>query len=77
VGPDAGLALIDGLRGPGGLDGHHLLHAARGDLLGRAGRPGEAAAAYRRAMDLAPARSAERDLLAAHLAELTRPGGPG
>ena len=35
-----------------GLDGYHLLHAARADLLRRLGRREEAAAAYRRAREL-------------------------
>jgi RNA polymerase sigma-70 factor (ECF subfamily) len=48
--PDAGLALIDRIEG---LDGYHLLHAARADLVRRLGRTGDAVAAYRRAHDLA------------------------
>ncbi len=48
-GPAAGLALIDSLTG---LDAYHLLHATRADLLRQLGRPIEAAAAYRRALDL-------------------------
>lgn len=57
-GPDAGLALLDGLD----LDGYHLFHAARADLLARLGRAAEADAAY----DAAIARTdneAERALL--------------
>jgi len=49
-GPAVALAIVDGLD----LDGYYLLHAIRADLLGRLGRPGEAAAAY----DLAIARTA-------------------
>jgi RNA polymerase sigma-70 factor, ECF subfamily len=52
-GPTAGLALMDELAAPGDLDGYHLLHAARADLLRRLGRGPEAATAYRRALDLA------------------------
>ena len=37
----------------GDLDDYHLLHAARADLLRRLGRVEEAAAAYRRALELA------------------------
>jgi RNA polymerase sigma-70 factor (ECF subfamily) len=48
-GPGAGLALLDDLP----LDGYHLYHAARADLLRRLGRPAEARAAYRRAHELA------------------------
>ena len=46
-----GLAKIDALAPQ--LDGYRLLHASRGELLDRLGRPGEAAAAYERALDLA------------------------
>ena len=37
-GPAAGLHLIDALAREGALDGYHLLHAARADLLRRLGR---------------------------------------
>lgn len=46
-----GLALLDSLSS-GVLDEYHLYHAARADLLRRAGRRTEAAAAYRRALAL-------------------------
>ncbi len=49
-GPDRGLSLIDGIEG---LDDYYLLHAARADLLRRDGRRAEAAASYRRALELA------------------------
>jgi RNA polymerase sigma-70 factor (ECF subfamily) len=45
-----GLALVDRLDG---LEEYHLLHAARADLLRRLDRRDEAAAAYRRALELA------------------------
>jgi RNA polymerase sigma-70 factor (ECF subfamily) len=48
-GPEAGLDLLDGLP----LEGYHLFHAARADLLRRAGRVGEASRAYERALELA------------------------
>ena len=38
-GPRPALALIDALAGAGDLDGYHLLHAARADLLRRLGDP--------------------------------------
>jgi RNA polymerase sigma-70 factor (ECF subfamily) len=41
-GPEAALALVDGLE----LDGYHLFHAIRADLLRRLGRDDEAARAY-------------------------------
>jgi RNA polymerase sigma-70 factor (ECF subfamily) len=44
-----GLALVDRLDG---LEGYHLLHAARADLLRRLDRREEAADAYRRALEL-------------------------
>ena len=49
-GPEAGLALIDGLEMK--LEGYHLFHSARADLLRRLGRDDEALAAYRRAQEL-------------------------
>jgi RNA polymerase sigma-70 factor, ECF subfamily len=59
-----GLALVDRL---GGLEEYHLLHAARADLLRRLDRRDEAAAAYRRALELtgneAESRFLERRLL--------------
>jgi len=48
-GPEAALALVDGLE----LDGYHLFHAIRADLLRRLGRDGEAALAYDAAIALA------------------------
>ena len=50
-GPDAGLAVLDALPA-GALSGSHLLPSVRGDLLARAGRPAEAAAAFTRAAAL-------------------------
>src|ERR1700738_4638561 len=51
-GPVAGLALIDGLAADGELDGYHLLHAARADLLRRVGSTTEAAKNYEQALAL-------------------------
>ena len=54
-GPDAGLAVLDALTAGGGstaLAGSHLLPSVRGDLLERAGRRAEAAAAFARAAGL-------------------------
>jgi RNA polymerase sigma-70 factor (ECF subfamily) len=68
-GPEAGLAQMDPLAASGGLDGYHLLHAARADLLRRLGRDREAAAAYRRARELA-ANPVERAYLTRRLAEV-------
>lgn len=65
-GPEHGLALIDEIEG---LDRHHLLHAARADLLRRAGRTAEAANAYQRALELA-ANARERAHLERRLDEV-------
>jgi RNA polymerase sigma-70 factor (ECF subfamily) len=65
----AGLALVDELTASGRLDGYYLLPATRADLLRRAGRLGEAKAAYSEALDLAPT-EAERRYLAGRLDEL-------
>ncbi|MBE8516169.1 RNA polymerase subunit sigma-24 [Amycolatopsis sp. H6(2020)] len=64
--PADGLALIDRIDG---LDHYHLFHAARADLLRRLGRTAEAAAAYRRAHDLAT-KPADRRYLAGRLQAL-------
>ena len=47
-GPARALALVDALD----LDGYHVLHAVRADLLRRLGRDTEAAQAYERAAGL-------------------------
>ena len=68
-GPEAGLELIAEIDASGKLDGYHLLHSARADLLGRLGRSAEAADAYRRAVALA-SNPVEREFLARRLAQL-------
>jgi RNA polymerase sigma-70 factor (ECF subfamily) len=68
-GPERGLALIDDLGRTGELDRYHLYHSARADLLRRAGRPEEAAAAYRRAIALT-GNARERAYLESRLGEL-------
>jgi len=69
-GCEAGLALVDALEQP--LDGYHLWHAARADLLRRLGRRAEATASYQRARALAQNESESR-FLARRLAELGAP----
>ncbi|HWG28342.1 RNA polymerase sigma factor [Actinospica sp.] len=65
-GPEAALPLVDALAESGRLDGYHLLHATRADLLRRCGRDAEAADCLRAALALAPT-EAERRLLARRL----------
>ncbi|MBO0832383.1 MAG: sigma-70 family RNA polymerase sigma factor, partial [Actinobacteria bacterium] len=50
-GPMAGLALLAPVLASGDLDNYGPLHAAHADLLSRAGRPEEAAAAWARAIE--------------------------
>jgi RNA polymerase sigma-70 factor (ECF subfamily) len=57
-GPDRALALVDGLD----LDGLHLFHAIRAELLRRLGRDGDAAPAYEAAI-ARTGNAAERDFL--------------
>jgi RNA polymerase sigma-70 factor (ECF subfamily) len=64
-GPEAGLALVDGLA----LDGYHLFHAIRADLLRRLGRQAEAADAYEAAIALTE-NTAERDFLERNRSQL-------
>lgn len=66
-GPDAGIARLEPLADP--LDGYHLFHAARADLLRRLGRYDEADAAYGRAIALA-SNDAERRFLTARRGSL-------
>jgi RNA polymerase sigma-70 factor (ECF subfamily) len=61
-GPQRGLALIDALSDTGDLDGYHLLHAARADLLRRLGSPKQAAESYARALALVTNESERRFL---------------
>jgi RNA polymerase sigma-70 factor (ECF subfamily) len=63
-GAAVGLAELDTLQAA--LAGHHLWHAVRGDLLRRLGRPDDAHAAERRALELT-ANEAEQRLLRARL----------
>jgi RNA polymerase sigma-70 factor (ECF subfamily) len=65
-GPTQGLSLIDRIEG---LDDYYLLHAARADLLRRDGRGDEAAASYRRALELAT-NPVERSFFERRLAEV-------
>jgi RNA polymerase sigma-70 factor (ECF subfamily) len=80
-GPAAGLALLAGVERDDTakpLEGYLPYHAARADLLRRAGRATEAAAAYRIALELSRGEP-ERRFLAARLATIARdlsPPGP-
>lgn len=65
-GPEAGLAIADGLQ----LGDYHYLHATRGELLRRLGRAREAREAYERALALAHD-DAERRLLERRVRELS------
>lgn len=51
-GPEKGLSLLDGIAASGALDGYHLLHAARADVLARLGRREDSLIAYRRALEV-------------------------
>jgi RNA polymerase sigma-70 factor (ECF subfamily) len=65
-GPAVALALVEDLS----LDGHHLFHAIRADLLWRLGRREEAALSYRAALDCAE-NAAERAFLESALMRLS------
>jgi RNA polymerase sigma-70 factor (ECF subfamily) len=66
-GPAAALATVDGLD----LDGYHLFHAIRADLLRRLGRNAEAALAYEAAIARTQ-NAAERDFLRRRRQAVTR-----
>jgi RNA polymerase sigma-70 factor (ECF subfamily) len=69
-GPMRGLTLLDELAEAGTLDHYHLFHAARADLLRRAGFKDEAHDAYTIALDLCQ-NTVEKRFLRRRLAELT------
>jgi RNA polymerase sigma-70 factor (ECF subfamily) len=71
-GPEQGLALVERVADAGSLESYPYLHSARADLLRRLSRRDEAAAAYRRALELT-SNAAERRFLNGRLAEVTRP----
>jgi RNA polymerase sigma-70 factor (ECF subfamily) len=67
-GPARALPLVDALAGE--LEGYHLFHSTRADLLRRLGHGEEAAEAYRRALELA-SNPSERAFLERRLHEVT------
>jgi RNA polymerase sigma-70 factor (ECF subfamily) len=71
-GPHRALAAIDALAASGALDGYHLLHAARADLLRRSGSLAEAATSYTRALELVT-NDSERRFLERRLREVRSP----
>lgn len=71
-GPAAGLAAVDAITA---LDGHHLLHSVRGDLLMKMGKFPEARAEIERAIALTQ-NLRERELLAARLKRMEKDGQP-
>lgn len=68
-GEQAGLVEIDRLLAAGELEGYHLAHAARADLLRRLGQREQAVAAYRQALALAQ-QGPDRQFLQKRLEEL-------
>ena len=70
-GPVAGLKIIDGITARGELDDYYLTHAARGDLYKRLGRVKDAAASYRRTLELVT-QEPERRFVIRRLEELAR-----
>ena len=61
-GPQAGLSLVDELKGEPALKGYHLLPAVRGDFLSKLGRKSEAIKELERAAKLTR-NARERELL--------------
>ncbi len=70
-GPERGLAIVDSLAESGDLDGYHLLHSTRAELLTRVGRVNEAAAEFRAAIALV-GNEVERSYLERRLSEVSR-----
>ena len=76
AGPAVGLAAMDELAGDPAMAWYRFYHAARADLLRRLGRDGEAAAAYDRALALAP-NGPERTFLERRRREVAVSGSAG
>ena len=70
-GPEAALAIVDGLAAEGALKAYHLLPSVRGDLLHKLGRFDEARAAFEAAAELA-GNARERALLRKRVAEASQ-----
>jgi RNA polymerase sigma-70 factor (ECF subfamily) len=68
-GPERALVLVDRLAASGALDGYHLLHAARADLLRRSESWAEAAKSYAKALALVT-NDSERRFLERRLREV-------
>jgi RNA polymerase sigma-70 factor (ECF subfamily) len=66
-GPEPGLSTIDALLASGELNDYSFAHSARGELLRRLNRHGEAVTAYRRALDLS-SQEPERQFLKRRIA---------
>jgi RNA polymerase sigma-70 factor, ECF subfamily len=75
-GPAAGLAIVGQIASGGELEKYHLLHATRADLLRRMGARAEAAASYKRALELVSNES-ERRFLEQRLREVQAVGASG
>jgi RNA polymerase sigma-70 factor, ECF subfamily len=71
-GAEEGLRRLDALEASGRLPDYHLLPAARAQLLARLGQRDEAAAAFRRALELV-ANDSEKRFLERELARITSP----
>ena len=69
-GPARGLEIVERIHSSGALERYSHLHATRADLLRRLGRFTDAAAAYRRALELTGNRT-EREFLERRLSEVT------
>jgi RNA polymerase sigma-70 factor (ECF subfamily) len=72
-GPRPALQLIDTLVAEGSLEGYHLLHATRADMLRRIGSSSEAAESYGRALALVT-NDSERRFLERRLREVQAAG---
>ena len=75
-GANEGLAMIDAIADKGALDEYQHFHSARAELLSRLGRNEEAAAAYRRALELTR-QPQERRFLEGRLSDLVTVSDPG
>ena len=73
-GPEVGLELVEALAAEGSLDGYHLLHSVRADLLAKLGHEAEAREEFERAAAMTE-NARERELMLERAAKAGEPEG--
>jgi RNA polymerase sigma factor (sigma-70 family) len=73
-GPQAGIEAVQAITAPAAFESYYLLHAVRGELASKLGRPDEARRHFERASELAQLKS-ERSFLARRIHEMATAAG--